>query len=182
MINMATLVMKFQISVEHSLLIIRIKSLCPLGAPESRRRFLKKYITPRLFTPKLGHLRVGRSWNLQFPVSFSYKCNIPNLVEIGPAALKKLLTDHGPQRTQSDGNRLHEWLKWYKNEFTLLSWLHFLIWCYMYSSKIMDLLSVGDKSALILYRKKKEFNFKHSAQIFPLCFIAHKCTPLGILN
>ena len=45
----------------------------------------------------------GGLWILQFLVSLPYKCNIPNLVKIGPVVLEKMLI-HDSQQTPTHSN------------------------------------------------------------------------------
>ena len=57
------------------------------------------------------------SWNLQFPVSFPYRCYIPNVVKISLVVLeKKMLTDNARRWMPTNSNS-PEWLSWPKNCF-----------------------------------------------------------------
>ena len=98
--------MKSIISINHSLDIITTHLVCLNHAPKYRRIFSRKYINFSLFTPKLTPLWRG-SWNLQFLASLPYRCNIPNVVQIGQAVLKKkMLTQNGGRRTPTRSNIL----------------------------------------------------------------------------
>ena len=85
--NPCPTVMKFTIlaMVDPSLFIITVCSMCLIYAQEWRRRYLKKYINFTHFTHKIFRLVV-----LDHENSLTYRCYIPNLVNIGQVVLDKM--------------------------------------------------------------------------------------------
>ena len=74
--------------------------------PQSREERLKKTPSISHFLPHYLSLRWG--WGYEnVIVSLPYRCDIPNLVKIGPIVpKKKFLTQDGRRRTDGDGGQL----------------------------------------------------------------------------
>ena len=69
--------------------------------PKVEKKIFFKYTN--LHFLRIIYLPLGwRSWNLQFLVSLTYRCHIPDLVNIGSVVLEKMLRDDAWQTTDAN--------------------------------------------------------------------------------
>ena len=95
---------EFTILVDPFLVIIHF--VCPNHAPQSKKRFFKKYINFTHFTPNLPPIEMKGHEIYIFLSPYPNRCYIPNLVKIGLIVLeKKMLTDDARRRAPIHNKR-----------------------------------------------------------------------------
>ena len=92
----------------HQYNIFSLSDICP-GAMKIFTEIHQFYTFPEII-----YLWGGESWNLQIHVSLPYICYKPNLVNVCPVLIKKILTRRRlhdrRRRTPTHSNRSPEWL------------------------------------------------------------------------